>query len=65
MSKPILGVLLGIAAGVFVGIYAVFHFEVSSMLDRFCIVASVVLIMQWLGATIAGALGKPHQGEES
>ena len=61
MSKPILGMFAGIAAGVVFGVGSITYFEVASWFDRWCVLCSAVLFSQLLGATIASALGKPHR----
>ena len=60
MSKPILGTLLGLIVGVVVGVIGIFYFEVEIWFDRWCVLGSVILFSQLLGATIASAVGKPH-----
>ena len=61
MPKPILGMLIGIVAGAFVGVAAIIYFEVEVWFDRGCLIGSAILFSQLLGATIASALGKPHR----
>jgi hypothetical protein len=61
MSIPILGLLIGTAAGAVVGLFSVTYFEVSGLLAQFCLMGSAVLVGQLLGATIGAALGKPHE----
>ena len=61
MPKPILGMLIGIVAGAFVGVAAIIYFEVEIWFDRWCLIGSAILFSQLLGATIASALGKPHR----
>lgn len=65
MSKPVLGMFAGLAAGVLAGLAAIGYFEVTGWLDRWCVLACTVLFAQLLGATIASALGKPHRVEEA
>ena len=61
MSKPVLGMLLGLATGAIAGLIALDNFAVEPWLDRLCLVGACMLLSQLLGATIAAALGKPHQ----
>ncbi len=61
MAKPILGMLIGIVAGAFVGVAAIIYFGVEIWFDRWCLIGSAILFSQLLGATIASALGKPHR----
>ena len=61
MSKPVLGMLAGMIAGALVGVLTVMHFSVELILAQFCVIGSTLLTGQLLGATIAAALGKPHQ----
>ena len=61
ISKPVLGMLIGLIAGGAIGFVGVVYFDVGPWFDRLCVVGSCLLISQLLGATIAAALGKPHQ----
>lgn len=56
---------MGIIAGALLGSTAVVYFEFDVWFDRLCVVGSVVLLSQLLGATIAAALGKPHGADEA
>ncbi len=60
MSKPVLGMLIGLIAGGVIGSIGVLYFDVETWFDRLCVVGSCLLVSQLLGATIAAALGKPH-----
>jgi len=61
MSKPILGMFAGLAAGAVFGLAAIIYLEVASRFDQWCVFGSALLFSQLLGATIASALGKPHR----
>ena len=63
MSKPVLGMLIGLIAGIFAGLVMIAYFEVFNWFDRWCVLASTVLFSQLLGATIASAWAKPHRPE--
>jgi hypothetical protein len=59
-SKPIAGAIAGLMTGLVFGVLGVTYFEIAGALDRLCLTASSMLVFQLLGATIAAALGKPH-----
>ena len=59
-SLPIMGGVAGMLFGLLVGIWCVHYFDVSDALEQVCLVASVFMLFQLLGSTIAASLGKPH-----
>jgi hypothetical protein len=63
VSKPVLGMIAGMLVGLVIGSISVNYFHIEVWIDRLCIIGSVMLISQLLGATIAAAMGKPHHGD--
>ena len=55
-----MGTLLGMLAGLLVGGWCIYHFEVSGALNQVCLMAGIFMLFQLLGATIGATIGKPH-----
>lgn len=62
MSKPVLVMILGLVTGFLAGWLFVDYFQIEQALDQVCIIASLMMFSQLLGATIGGAIGKPKTG---
>ena len=60
MSKPIFGMYVGMLVGLIIGLTAAWYFSMDSWLAVFCLVASLVMFFQLMGATIAATVGRPH-----
>ena len=58
VSKPVIGMVLGLLLGFLIGVFAIEYFSIEKPLDRVCIIASVMMFLQLLGATIGGTIGK-------
>ena len=61
LSRPVAGMIIGMLAGVPLGLMAVSYLGVTGLMDQVALGASVLLITQLLGASIGAAMGKPHE----
>jgi len=58
---PITGMLIGMTFGIFLGLAAIWYFEVHTLLNQVCVVGSSFMIFQLFGATVGSTIGKPPQ----
>ena len=58
MSKPVLGMFIGLIAGIFAGLAMIAYFEVINWFDRWCVPASTSAFLSVVRRNYRFCLGK-------